>query len=247
MRWPLSAGHWRPLVRRLPSRAQVALTFDDGPTPETTPQLLAVLARHNAKATFFFSGVRVAAHGELVAETVAAGHAVYGHGWQHVDLSRDPVRAAADMARVETVLTRYRPTPDTYLVRLPYFCGWERERFHRALAGFHPDIQFAWWSHSTDDWLIADRCRDQADLEALCSARAESLRTAPDLPGGVILMHEAPFDIRSPLNPRVQPLLTRLILGVLAERGLTGVALRPATARRLSRWILSPSPAIAAA
>ena len=247
MRWPLSAGHWRPLVRRLPSRAQVALTFDDGPTPDTTPGLLATLARHDAKATFFFSGVRVAAHGELVAETVAAGHAVYGHGWDHVDLSRDPRRAAADMARVEEVLARYRPTPSPYLVRLPYFCGWERERFHRALAGFHPDIQFAWWSHSTDDWLIADRCRCPADLDALCSARAESLRAAPDLPGGVVLMHESPFDIRSPLNPQVQPLLARRVLEVLAERRLRCVPLPPAAAGRLSRWILSPSPAIAAA
>src|SRR3954452_8576895 len=51
-----------------------ALTFDDGPAPESTPRLLEVLARHQAKATFFLVGERVEAHPHLVEAIIAGGH-----------------------------------------------------------------------------------------------------------------------------------------------------------------------------
>src|SRR5690606_25083184 len=49
----------------------VALTFDDGPDPESTPQLLDLLARHGARATFFMIGERAAAHPELVSRVAS--------------------------------------------------------------------------------------------------------------------------------------------------------------------------------
>jgi peptidoglycan/xylan/chitin deacetylase (PgdA/CDA1 family) len=57
----------------------VALSFDDGPHPLYTPQVLALLAQHDAHATFFLIGERAAAHPDLVAAIKAGGHEVGSH------------------------------------------------------------------------------------------------------------------------------------------------------------------------
>jgi peptidoglycan/xylan/chitin deacetylase (PgdA/CDA1 family) len=61
----------------------IYLTFDDGPQVTYTPQVLRVLARHHAKATFFVLGREVAAHPELVALERSQGHHVGNHTWDH--------------------------------------------------------------------------------------------------------------------------------------------------------------------
>lgn len=60
---------------------RVALTFDDGPDPETTPRVLAALGRH--RATFFVVGEKARAHPELIQAIRAAGHQVALHGERH--------------------------------------------------------------------------------------------------------------------------------------------------------------------
>ncbi|WP_017325499.1 polysaccharide deacetylase family protein [Synechococcus sp. PCC 7336] len=60
-------------------RPFVALTIDDGPDPETTAKILAVLDRHQAKATFFPIGSHVEGNETVVAEMVAAGHELGNH------------------------------------------------------------------------------------------------------------------------------------------------------------------------
>lgn len=57
----------------------VALSFDDGPHPVFTPQVLDILAQHDVKATFFLIGERALRHPELVARIKAAGHEVANH------------------------------------------------------------------------------------------------------------------------------------------------------------------------
>jgi peptidoglycan-N-acetylglucosamine deacetylase len=75
---------------RLPAaamqRGEVALTIDDGPDPQVTPQVLAILAQHGARATFFCIGERAAAHPELCRSILAAGHRVENHGARHPTL-----------------------------------------------------------------------------------------------------------------------------------------------------------------
>jgi peptidoglycan-N-acetylglucosamine deacetylase len=66
----------------------VALTIDDGPTREWTPQLLAILRQHDAQATFFRVGERAQAAPDLVAQTAAAGHEQGNHTWAHDDLTQ---------------------------------------------------------------------------------------------------------------------------------------------------------------
>ena len=64
----------------------VALTFDDGPDPKYTPQVMRQLDRANARATFFLIGVNAAAHPDLVAAHRRGGHSIGNHTYDHRDL-----------------------------------------------------------------------------------------------------------------------------------------------------------------
>jgi cellulose synthase/poly-beta-1,6-N-acetylglucosamine synthase-like glycosyltransferase/peptidoglycan/xylan/chitin deacetylase (PgdA/CDA1 family) len=76
-------------TRRMPART-VALTFDDGPDPKWTPQVLDVLRRHHAHATFFVVGSRADRYPDLVRRILAEGHEIGSHSFTHADLSAVP-------------------------------------------------------------------------------------------------------------------------------------------------------------
>lgn len=61
----------------------ISLTFDDGPGPEFTPQLLDILEKHNAKATFFMVGEAAQEHPKLVKQIADCGHCIGNHSWDH--------------------------------------------------------------------------------------------------------------------------------------------------------------------
>src|SRR4051794_38727678 len=61
----------------------VALTFDDGPDPLSTPSVLRLLERHNARATFFMVGAAAYRHPDLVRQVAQAGHVIANHSWDH--------------------------------------------------------------------------------------------------------------------------------------------------------------------
>ncbi|HLC41181.1 MAG TPA: polysaccharide deacetylase family protein [Methylomirabilota bacterium] len=71
-------------VRRGPrDKRSIALTFDDGPDPDYTPELLRALARAHVRATFFLVGKRALAAPEVVKAIVNDGHEVGSHSWSH--------------------------------------------------------------------------------------------------------------------------------------------------------------------
>ena len=74
-----------PIRTRMPTHEKVvALTFDDGPSAETTPTVLNVLARHGVSATFFVLGEAVARQPAVLRRIVAEGHTVALHGDHHI-------------------------------------------------------------------------------------------------------------------------------------------------------------------
>ena len=74
------------LVRGNPKKKQIALTFDDGPHPEFTLQILSILKKEEVKATFFVIGKMVDRHPELVVQEAAEGHEVANHTYNHIRL-----------------------------------------------------------------------------------------------------------------------------------------------------------------
>ncbi|MDQ1006354.1 peptidoglycan/xylan/chitin deacetylase (PgdA/CDA1 family) [Streptomyces sp. V4I23] len=102
------AATWIPSVRgalgaTLDGRGdprRVALTFDDGPDPGSTPDFLRALDRLCVRATFFVLGSRLARHPELGRRIAAEGHELAVHGWRHErGWAPRPVRDAHDVAR----------------------------------------------------------------------------------------------------------------------------------------------------
>ncbi len=60
------------------------LTFDDGPIPEVTPRVLAILAKYKVKATFFMVGENIDKHPEVYEQVVQAGHSIGNHSYNHL-------------------------------------------------------------------------------------------------------------------------------------------------------------------
>jgi peptidoglycan-N-acetylglucosamine deacetylase len=102
-----------PLRRRLFPRLaglgrpdHVALTFDDGPDPASTPAFLDLLAARQVHATFFLLGSMVAQAPQLAAEIAAAGHEIAVHGWDHrYTILRSPWDVFDDLARARDAVS----------------------------------------------------------------------------------------------------------------------------------------------
>ena len=88
---------WRTPVWRInPSEKVIYLTFDDGPNPEVTPQVLDILDEFEAKATFFCVGENVLKYPKIFQEVKHRGHAVGNHTFNHVKGTEKTVKEYVD-------------------------------------------------------------------------------------------------------------------------------------------------------
>ena len=148
------------------TKARLALTFDDGPNPETTPELLGILEDLKLHATFFLTGRRARQHPELVEAIRKAGHELASHGLFH--------RPAFLMAPwTEWVHTGYDPG-GLPLYRPPHGAHSPFTRLFARMLG----KQVALWDLESKDWT---RMHDEALLERLLELAQ---------PGSVVLLHD---------------------------------------------------------
>ena len=92
-------------IDKVPATGLVALTFDDGPDPTWTPQILSVLAKEGVPGTFFDIGMNAQANPDLVNQEVANGNVVGNHTYSHLDLTQIPLwRAKLEIAAGSWVL-----------------------------------------------------------------------------------------------------------------------------------------------
>jgi len=151
----------------------LALTFDDGPDVHGTPLVLDALARAGGRATFFVIAPRAAAHPELVARIVGAGHAVGLHCDEHVRHSkRDAEWCAADTRRALQRLHQLGVSPTLWRTPWGDAAPWTGQ-----VAAEH-GLRIVGWTVDTHDW----RGHSAAGMYA---ATRPALR-----PGAVVLAHD---------------------------------------------------------
>jgi peptidoglycan-N-acetylglucosamine deacetylase len=170
----------------------VALTFDDGPDPDSTPRILDALDEFGWKSTFFCLGTQVQRSPALVTEIVARGHEIGVHGFDHRSHLRRPIPSVvSDVRRCARLLAGLTGTEPNWL-RPPYGalsvsslaaarrCGlktvlwttwgldWEPGATGKSVAGH---ISRTWWQGATvllhDSDLTSSPGSWRATLEAL--------------------------------------------------------------------------------
>lgn len=140
--------HWFPSLAGLGAADHVALTFDDGPDPASTPRFAELLAFRGVKATFFLLGSMVERAPGLAAELAAAGHETAVHGWEHRHmLLRSPRAVYDDMARARDAVAAATGTVPG-LFRPPYGVLSSAAAWAARRLGMRPLL----WSCWGRDW-----------------------------------------------------------------------------------------------
>lgn len=121
----------------------VYLTFDDGPIPEVTPKVLAILAQYKVKATFFMVGENVDKHPEVYEQVVKAGHRIGNHTYNHIKGWH--CTTATYLGNVEQCQERIG---DTNLFRPPYGKATWLQRRMLHLMGY----KLIYWDILTRDY-----------------------------------------------------------------------------------------------
>jgi peptidoglycan/xylan/chitin deacetylase (PgdA/CDA1 family) len=160
--------------------AQVSLTFDDGPSPRYTPQVLALLAQHHATAVFCVVGQEVRAHPHLVRQEVEAGHVLCDHSRDH-DLAMNRRGQAYVSQEVRDGLTAIHAAAADVPVR-----------FYRQPGGtWSPLVVRAMHQHDLTPLRWTDDPRDwsRPGSEAIVRRVVAQLE-----PGAVVLLHDGGGD-----------------------------------------------------
>lgn len=168
----LTAAPLGTLMRVATQEPAVALTFDDGPHPESTPRLLEILERHGARGTFFMVGKAAAAQPELVTRVAAGEHAVANHSWDHPSM---PLLAGR-YRRCQLRWCAAALAPHgTRLFRPPYG--------HQSLTSLAGTRRLGYQVVMGD--VVAEDWRDDTAEQLLARIRRR-LR-----PGSIVLLHDA--------------------------------------------------------
>ncbi|MCU4154368.1 polysaccharide deacetylase family protein [Carboxylicivirga sp. A043] len=153
---------------------EMAITFDDGPSAENTPQILDILAKYNAKATFFCIGNKLSEHADILKRIIAEGHSVGNHTFEHAPTF--PIwsvkKIKESIRNTDTEFTRLDVEINN-LFRPPY--GVTNNLVAAAIKSL--DKKCIGWSIRTKD-----TCRTPEQVIALVKKRVK--------PGSIILLHD---------------------------------------------------------
>ena len=148
----------------------VALTFDDGPDPKTTPQALDILKKYGAKATFFMVGQNIAGNEAIVKRVHNEGHQIGIHTWHHPVLTKLPLESAQkEILDTQTAINNVIGIKPT-ITRPPY--GAINATIQNSV-----DQSFIMWNVDSLDWKTRN-------------TKAIMQEIAKTQPGSIILMHD---------------------------------------------------------
>lgn len=206
-----------PNLTRLPAaavaRREIALTIDDGPDPEVTPQVLDLLDAAGARATFFCIGWRARANPALCRAIAERGHQVENHGDSHSKAfaTFGPGRMRADIAAGQATLAGITGRTPRYFRAT---AGLRNPFLDRVLHGL--DLRLASWTRRPYD----TRCGDPDTVLR---------RLTRDLaPGDILLLHDGHAARTAAGQPVILAVLPRL-LATLRDQQLNPVTLDDAT------------------
>ena len=148
----------------------VALTFDDGPDPKTTPQALDILKKYGVKATFFMVGQNIAGNEAIVKRVHNEGHQIGIHTWDHPVLTKLPLESAQkEILDTQTAINNVIGIKPT-ITRPPY--GAINATIQNSV-----DQSFIMWNVDSLDWKTRN-------------TKAIMQEIAKTQPGSIILMHD---------------------------------------------------------
>ncbi|MFC4495887.1 polysaccharide deacetylase family protein [Streptomyces ovatisporus] len=157
---------------------RIALTFDDGPDPVYTPQILDVLRRYRVPATFCVLGENAVAEPGLLQAIADGGHLIANHSWSHPALPRlSTAKARRELARTSELIENTVGSPPVW-ARAP-FGYWDEETLELSAAlGMSP----LGWSVDTGDW-------QQPGVSKIVSTVLDNVQA-----GAIILSHDGGAD-----------------------------------------------------
>ncbi|AFY44709.1 polysaccharide deacetylase family protein [Nostoc sp. PCC 7107] len=152
----------------------IALTFDDGPSPKNTTQVLEILKQNHIKATFFLVGQMVSFHPQIVKQIAAEGHVLGNHTWHHWYRRMDVGTAASEINRTADIIYKLTGVKTT-LFRPPG--GF----LHNGLVDYAKSQKYAimMWSDESGD------SQRRGVATTLIKNVEKSVK-----PGGIVLMHD---------------------------------------------------------
>ncbi|MFI9393184.1 polysaccharide deacetylase family protein [Streptomyces bauhiniae] len=180
----------------------VALTFDDGPLPPYTGQVLDILERYGVPGTFFCCGIHVRSYAGELARMREQGHAIGNHTWSHPFLPElTGAQLAEQIDRTDEAIAETCGGDAPRLFRPPY--GSRTPEVLSRLAEF--DTTTVLWDVAPDDWAMREA--DAIARDVLAEVR----------PGSVVLLHDGGGD-RSATVASLPPIIEGLL-----DRGYTFV------------------------
>ncbi len=218
-------SYYLPVISRgKASGGSVALTFDDGPSPEITLPLLDLLDRYSAKATFYVTGVNVERHPEIVRAILSRGHTLGNHSFSHSPflMLKGARTLRREIESAQTAFKRFAVVPVTF--RPPV--GVTAPHLWRILF----DLGMSCVNFSCRVGDMGNRRIDRLAERLLRKVR----------PGDIVLLHDVP-----PPNAEASYLLGEFeaILAGLRERNLTIQPLSRLIGREVMRPVANDSPA----
>ena len=158
------------------TKNQVAITFDDGPNAEFTPQILELLKAHHAKATFFCIGKHAEQQPELVQQIIEEGHTIGNHTYTHSDFFDfyNKQNVIAEIKNTNTIISSII-NKEMKLFRPPY--GVTNPAITKALK--HT-------KHHVIGWNIRSLDTVKKDEKKILNRITKNIK-----PGAVILLHDS--------------------------------------------------------
>ncbi len=148
-------------------KKRIALTFDDGPHPIYTPQMLELLEEEQVPATFFLLGENVELYGDVVKEIAREGHLIGNHTYHHVQVTSLSLDEACREIQETSDLIEELTGAGTEYVRPP-FGTWNAELEERLnLIPVMWSIDTKDWTTQNVDWIVREAVKHAEDHDII--------------------------------------------------------------------------------